>query len=1044
MTNDWENPKLTNRNRLPARAYSFPYPDAASAATGERAASPWFMLLNGQWDFWYAETVAEAPEGFEADDFDTLGWDTIAVPSSWQMLGYGRPHYTNVIYPFPVCPPRVPTENPTGCYRRDFVLPEAWDGRAIRLRFEGVDSAFHVWVNGQEIGFSKGSRIPAEFDITAAVRPGVNNVSVRVVQWSDGSYLEDQDMWWLSGIFRDVYLLAAPSVHAYDVRTRTTLDAAYKDATLDVNVTLQAAASAAPGAYRLSVSVLDAERRCVADGATDVKVGGPGPVEASLAIPVTDPAKWTAETPYLYTLLVTVADASGAVLEVTPVTVGFRCVEIKGGVFCVNGKPVKVKGVNRHEHHCDLGRAVPQQTMVQDILIMKRHNINAVRTSHYPDDPRWYDLCDKYGLYIVDECDLESHGFQMGKQPTNPTNDPEWEAACVDRMERMVQRDRNHPCIVMWSLGNEAGFGCNHLKMAAKARELDPTRPIHYEGDYSIETADVYSRMYTDIPTMERIAAATEDLDIWGGKAALDRYANKPFVLCEYAHAMGNGPGNLTEYWDLMNREPRLMGGFIWEWVDHGIRQQLPGGTERFAYGGDFGDQPNDGNFVIDGLISPDRIPSPGLVEYRKVIQPVEFAAGDLGAGVVRITNRYAFVGLEHLAASWSVTENGAVVQSGTVPTPAVGPGQTVDLTIPCRKPAVLKPGAEYQLLVSFTLASDTLWAERGYEIAWGQFELPWKAEPAVRPTLAAKPTVTDEELELEVAGDDFAIVFDRVTGRVCCWEHDGSPMLVDGPRLTFWRAPTDNDGGNRGGGIQAKWREAGLHGLQHRFDGLTWEETEAGVVVTVKTRVAPPVWSLGHACEYRYTVSADGGVLLQVSGTPEGEWPPMIPRIGLEATLPAELRQVAWYGPGFGESYVDSFAAARVGLWQADVDELHTPYVFPQENGNRHDVRWVALTDQRGVGLLAKGLPLIDFSARRYTTDDLDRAQHAPELEFRDEVTLHLDYKQCGLGSNSCGPEPLPQYRLTAEPFSFAVWLKPFSVDASGPFEVASQAPKG
>lgn len=1043
MNHDWENPRLTHRHRLPARADAFPYPDVATAATGERAASPWFQLLNGPWDFWYAETVADAPEEFYADDYDTIGWDRIPVPSNWQMLGYGRPHYTNVIYPFPVCPPRVPTENPTGCYRRDFVIPDAWVGRTITLRFEGVDSAFHVWVNGQEAGFSKGSRVPAEFDITGLVRRGVNNVSVRVVQWSDGSYLEDQDMWWLSGIFRDVYLLATPPVHAYDVYARAGLDAECRDGVLDVHVTLRAAAAASPGAYSLAAALLDGAGREVARAAARAEIAPGGTAEATLSLTVAEPQKWTAETPNLYTVMVHLSDPSGALLEVAPVRVGFRTVEIKDGVFCVNGRPIKVKGVNRHEHHCDLGRAVPLESMVQDILLMKRHNINAVRTSHYPNDPRWYDLCDSYGLYVIDECDLETHGFQFGEQPANPTDDPEWEDACVDRMVRMVLRDRNHPCVILWSLGNESGFGRNHLKMAEAARSLDPTRPIHYEGDYCIQTADVFSRMYTDIPTMERIAAAKEDLDLWGGKATLDRYADKPFVLCEYAHAMGNGPGNLTEYWELIYREPRLMGGFIWEWADHGIRQRLPDGTERFAYGGDFGDEPNDGNFVIDGLVSADRVPSPGLVEYRKVIQPVQIAAGDLSAGLVRITNRYAFVGLEHLAVSWTVSEDGEVIQSGTVPTPAVAPGQSAGLAIPWRKPSVVRPGAEYHLLVRFALAADTPWAPAGYEVAWEQFELPWKAPvPSIaRPAVA--PEVTPGPLEVEVAGSDYAIVFDRVTGRIASWDYAGAPLLLQGPRLTFWRAPTDNDGGNRGGGIQKAWREAGLHAMQHRFDGLEWEEADGFVRVVVRSRIAPPVWSRGFACEYRYTIDGEGGVLLEVSGAPEGSWPDMIPRIGLEATLPLEYRRVAWFGPGFGESYPDSFAAARVGLWQADVDELHTPYVFPQENGNRHDVRWVALTNARGMGLLARGLPRIDFSAHRYTTEDLDRAQHAPELQFRDEITLHLDCRQNGLGSNSCGPEPLPQYRLRAEPFSFAIWLKPFSIDAASPFEVARRAPR-
>ncbi len=1033
--NVWENPQLVQSNRMAARASFVPYPDADTALTFERAASPWFQLLNGAWKFHYAATPIESPEDFFETDFDDEVWDDIAVPCSWQMLEYGKPHYTNVIYPFPVDPPRVPTDNPTGCYRRTFEMPVEWDGMQVRLRFEGVDSAFEVWVNGAEVGLSKGSRIPAEFDVTDYVHPGANMVAVRVYQWSDGSYLEDQDMWWLSGIFRDVALVAFPREQVADVTVRTTVPSGGRPAGCTALVKTE-------GADGLTVSacLLDPDGAACGEAASAV-VGADG--SAELCIDAPDARCWTAETPALYSLLVTLHDAAGDAAHVVPVKVGFRTVEIRDGVFLVNGTPIKFRGVDRHEHHPLLGRAVPMTTMVEDILIMKRHNVNAVRTSHYPDDPRWYDLCDQYGLYIIDECDLETHGFMVQQGRTNPTDDPEWETACVDRMERMVQRDKNHPCVVMWSLGNEAGFGRNHHAMAACARALDPTRYIHYEGDYGLETADVYSRMYSSIDDVRRIAVAAEDLELWGGKVTLERYKDKPFVLCEYAHAMGNGPGNLKEYWELFYAHPRLCGGFIWEWVDHGIPQRTEDGEEYFAYGGDFDDHPNDGNFVIDGLIRPDREVSPGLIEYKKVLQPVEVAAVDLAACRLKVTNRYDFAGLEGLTASWSVAADGAVVASGLLQSPSPAPHESAELTVPWKAPARPIPGAEYVLTVSFRLAGDALWAAAGHEVAWAQFTLPVQAPVVVRSAACGAVTVEESAGHLWVEGPEFMLGFDRIHGRLSWWQWNGAPVMTDGPRLNLWRAPTDNDGGNRGGGIQAKWREFGLHALQHRLDGLEWEQVDAGAVrVTIDTRVAPPVHSRGFACRYVYTILGSGDVALEVTGEPQGDWPPMIPRIGLEAFLPGSLDTVTWYGLGPGESYSDSREAGRLGLWSGGVDDLLTPYIFPQENGNHTDTRWVSLTDVRGLGLLVAGAPRIDFSAHRYTAADLEKAQHTCDLEPRANVVLNLDWKQCGLGSNSCGPGPLPQYELHPDAFRFGVRMRPFSVDQASAAYLARTMP--
>jgi beta-galactosidase/evolved beta-galactosidase subunit alpha len=1047
--NDWENPSLTHRNRLPARSYSFPFPDEESALLGERGASPWFKLLSGVWKFHYAPSPAEAPQGFFEDSFNAGGWDDLAVPSCWQMHGYGRPHYTNVNFPFPVDPPRVPSENPTGCYLRTFVVPEDWAGRRILLRFEGVDSAFHLWVNGREVGFSKGSRTPAEFDISEFVRPGPgeNRLAAKVYQWSDGTYCEDQDMWWLSGIFRDVYLLAAPPVHVYDVAALTHLEGHYTIGALSLRAKVDNRGAKAVKGCKLDARILDGEGAVVARRSKELAVGAGEQASAEFQIKVEGAHLWSAEDPYLYTALLTLKDAAGQIIEVVPTKVGFRCIGIRDGKLLVNGVAIKFKGVNRHEHHPDLGRAVPLETMVQDILLMKRHNINAVRTSHYPDDPRFYDLCDYYGLYLIDECDLETHGFgQLKDWQGNPADDPQWEDACVDRMVRMVERDKSHPSIILWSLGNEAHFGRNHVAMAQRAREIDPTRCIHYEGDRAMKTADVFSSMYSPVDRMVLLGQGPEEEVVKQWKLAGSGYMSRPAILCEYAHAMGNGPGGLLEYWeDAFFKYERLQGGFVWEWVDHGIRRRTADGREYFAYGGDFGDEPNDGNFVCDGLVFPDRRPSPGLIEYKKVIQPVKVEAEDLAAGKFRLTNRYDFAGLEHLRLSWSVSADGVVVQSGTAPTPKVPAGKTRAFTIPYHLPARPVAGAEYHVMLSFALASDATWAPAGHEVAWAQFALPVKARPlavsrgmaasAMSPTgsLPARVspvTVRDEGTLVKVVGADFELAFDRVRGVIASWTASGQKLLCAGPRLNFWRATTDND---RGWDNAGAWRKARLYELQHRVDGVEVHELEGNAVrIAAHVRIAPPVLDKAFVCDYTYTIGGDGQVHIEVHGVPQGEMPPTLPRIGLQMTVPLALDHVRWFGLGPGESYPDSRQAQRVGLWSAGLDDLYTPYVFPQENGNRSDVRWVSLTNARGTGLLAAGCPTLNFSAHRFTTMDLEKARHTHELVGRDEITLNLDYRHNGLGSGSCGPGPWPQYLLRPEEFRFAVRLRPFSADGA------------
>lgn len=1042
MMNDWENHRLLQRNRLPARAAFIPFGDDESALCNERELSPYYVPLNGKWKFNYSPTPAHAPSSFQLEDFDASGWDELAVPSCWQMHGYGRPHYTNVVYPFPVVPPLVPTENPTGSYRREFTVPVKWSGQRITLHFEGVDSAFFVWVNGRAAGFSKGSRMPSQFDITDLVHEGTNVLAVRVMQWSDGSYIEDQDMWWLSGIFRDVYLTAAPATHLYDYSVRTLLDSDYRDAILELRLHLRSMNTAAKD-VRIELELLDTNGRRVEGGYAEKAISDgelTQDYKTMFTLPVINPRKWSAEDPYLYKLLIRVI---GETTQVIAARIGFRSVELKDGLLLVNGVPIKFKGVNRHDHHPDLGRTVPLDWMLKDVLLMKQHNINAVRTSHYPNDPRFYDLCDEYGLYVIDEADLECHGFHRTDNANQLSDDPDWEPAYIDRIERMIERDKNHPSIILWSLGNESYYGCNHAAMYRWAKENDPTRLVHYAEDREAMTADVFSTMYNRIWQMHELGQR-EDLD-------------KPHIICEYAHAMGNGPGGLKEYWDVFYTYKRLQGGFVWEWVDQGIRQRTMDGREFFAYGGDFEEHPNDSNFVIDGLVNPDRAPSPGLLELKKVIEPVVFEALDLQAGQLKLTNRYDFVHLDHLRLVWHVMADGKVLCSGTSELPDIAPGCWSTVNIRYTLPDRLLPATDYWLNVSLLLDADTAWAEAGFEVAWAQFELPNKSEQRLSLEMSAFAplSVTENGVMLEVRGSDFELQFDNVYGVIAGWRHAGVRLLEEGPRLDLWRAPTDNDMRPLGDWrtyidndkrAAVVWKMKGLHWLQHRVMSVDWSTNGSGTVVTItcRVRVAPPILKWSVDTLYTYKIYSNGDVMIDVNGSIEGSGAPeTLPRIGLRLVLPNEYERAEWYGRGPGEAYADLKQAARFGVYRKAVRELFTEYIVPQENGNRADTRWLALTDEQGAGLLATGSPQFGFTARRYTSDDLEKAHHTYELKERDRIFLHLDLAQNGIGSASCGPGVLPQYVLQAEGFRFQVRFTPMTSGSGSPVQLAKRVPQ-
>ena len=1064
MTQPWQNHEHLHTNRQPARANLVSYADAPTALRGVAAADAGGAAgridLGGVWRFSYLPCPEAAPEGFEQPGHDDAAWHELPVPSCWQMHGYGRPHYTNVVYPFNVDPPRVPSDNPTGLYRREFIVPADWAGKRLTLRFEGVDSAFEVWVNGQYVGYSQVSRMPGEFDVTEQVELGeANLLTLRVMQWSDGTYLEDQDMWWLSGIYRDVTLIAEPRLRLADAFAQPTLsfgdDGAVTAATLDVQATIDHAGDGEATA-RLRVALYDPRQQRLAEAEAELSVGAGDKAESALQLHIDAPQTWTAETPHLYTALLTLVDGGGTTLSVTPLRVGLRQVTIDGPRLLVNGRPVKLKGVNRHEHHPTLGRAVPHATMLEDVLLMKRHNINCVRTSHYPPDPRFLDLCDAYGLYVIDEADLETHGMEPVGQGDRLSNDPQWQAAFVDRGTRMVMRDRNHPSVIMWSLGNECVYGENHRAMARAMRDLDPSRPIHYQRDYHARTSDVVSQMYTSVADVERFGQGRGRV----GQVALDDYRDKPFFLAEYAHAMGNGPGGLADYWAAIFRHERLCGGCVWEWIDHGIAKVNDDAAIYFGYGGDFGDEPNDGNFICDGLVFADRTPSPGLIEYAAVIAPVHVEAEDLSAGEVRVHNRFDFLDLSALAATWSVEVDGCLVRSGTLKLPQVPAGRSRKVKLPDEALADLPRGDDGQLLLRFALASDTPWAKAGHLVAWSQLAVEVEGDGEMgdavggsggfaKPRAAgmaeevgggsggfAKPRAAGMAVDVErhrdhvfVLGADFSVMFDRHAGRIVEWQVAGRTLLELGPRLNFWRPLIDNErAGGAGKAVQRNYLAAHLHQLQHRIDRVAIDQPGADHVrISVEARIGPPAGAIAITAKYTYDFDAAGRIALHATGDFEGEgWPEFVPKIGLQMHLPASIDRFAWYGRGPGESYHDSKTAPWIGLHEADVDAMYTPYAYPQEFGNRTDCRWVAATDDRGIGLRARGQPIIDFSARRFADAAIDAATHPVDLKPEPFVVFNLDHAHSGLGSGSCGPALDEQHRLVPGPFDFGLAFEP------------------
>ena len=1004
----WEDPQIISFNKEPPYATHFPYPNRELALADDPSASPNHLSLNGEWRFHWAEAPSERARHFWVDGFDLDGWHRIPVPSNWFRSGYGRPHYVVVEYVFDFDPPNIPDDyNPVGSYVTSFDLPEAWHGRSVFLKFEGVRSAFLLWVNGARVGYSQGSRLPAEFNVTEHLRPGANSVAVQVFRWSDGSYLEGQDFWRLAGIERDVFLYATADPRIRDFRVLAGLDETFTDGILSVDVELQTLSRPDPAAVELVAVLLDPSGQQVFEARRHVEVEGSALQVISTRLPRVEP--WTAETPSLHTLVLELVDSDGNTLESTSSRIGFRTVDIVDGQLRVNGRPLTIRGVNRHEHDPVTAHVVSYESMLEDIRLMKSFNINAVRTAHYPNDHRWYKLADRHGLYIVNEANIESHeAMRLGHHLADR---PDFFDAHLDRMRRMVERDKNHPSVIIWSLGNEAGKGRAFEVMYRWTRERDPTRPIQYEAAGLVDYTDIYAPMYETIREI---------------RDYLGTNPQKPIILCEYAHAMGNSVGNLQDYWDVIDGHPKAQGGFIWDWSDQTLLETHRSGNAFFAYGGDYGPDENGGNFLANGLTRSDRHPKPHLWEVKKVYQPLAFRAGDIQAGEIFVRNRLDHADTSRFELTWHLQQDGVEVARGPLSLPTLYPGEEAGLLIPLSR-ETLVAGSEYFVTVRARTATEQPLVPRGHEVAWGQFKLPNPRSFSGRKPATAPVSITRNVQSISIKAGNLATTFDERTGSLASLVHHGKALLQKPITPNFWRAPTDND---IGAGLHEKlavWKSAAAATVLLDFTAVKTSDSTA--VVTASHELRDLGW-----LNIAYRIHGDGAIRVDYRFSPVSDAVPHIPRVGLTTVMPERFNQLEWYGRGPHESYADRWTGALIAHYTGGVEDQHFGYVRPQETGNKVDVRWLSVRDDNGHGLLvARGVRPLSFSALALLNEDLgyrpDERRHAADLEIRKLTTLNLDWGQMGVGGdNSWGATPHPQYMIEPREIEWTLWLRPLA----------------
>jgi len=1015
---DWENEQVFRINKELPHAVKMPFLKGDEALSSARLQSSWCLPLNGDWKFHWVDHPDKRPLDFWESDFDDSSWKSIPVPSNVELHGYGTPIYTNMPYPFKKDPPRVMGEpavhftamkerNPVSSYRRTFELPTSWQGRRVHVCFNGVASAFYLWVNGEKVGYSQDSRTPAEFDLTKYVKPGMNVIAAEVYRHSDGSYLECQDFWRLSGIFRDVYLWSTAPLDIRDFEVRAHLDAGYQKGTLDLTTwTIRNGAN--DGGYSIDAKVIGPKGEQVYAGSLQGKTESGKEEKKSLRANDLAIKPWTAENPVLYKLLLTLKDAAGKEVAHYATAIGFRTSEIRNGQLLVNGRPILIKGVNRHDHSHLTGQYVTEQDMRDDLFAMKKLNINAVRTSHYPNDPRFLELCDEYGFYVVSEANIESHG--MGYGPESLAKDPKWGPAHLDRVVNMVEAFKNHPSVIIWSLGNEAGDGVNFVECSKWVKQRDPSRPVHYEQAAMSGHTDIFCPMYFKIA----------QLDGWVKKESakpLDQ--QRPLIQCEYNHTMGNSSGGLAEYWQWHKKERLLQGGFIWDWRDQGIlkTKPAPAGGEPlkfFAYGGDFGDRPNDGNFCCNGVMHADLRPNPHAAEVHHQYRPIEttLIRGEPADTRVQVKNWLFFADLSRYAVKWTLLENGRAVQGGSLPIPGCAPQAAVEVAIPL-KPYKIVKSAEYHLRVEFSEATDRPWVKAGHIVATDEMLLPWSKRVDVphHSELAASHDTSSGDNHLAVTGKDFRAVFDTRTGRLISYVIRGKERLAGPLVLNFWRPPTDNDRGNKMPARAAVWREAG-----EKVSAKDAVITKVGNAVNV--RFSDLVVPAGESrAELDYVVHGDGVIEVKATLKPKGKLPE-IPRLGMMCQLPGRDITWEWFGRGPGENYRDRKEGYPTGIWSGKVADLWFPYVEPQETANRTEIRWSNFTAPDGMGLRfeAAGDSLLEMGAYPFLQSDLEGRLHPVDIPERSVTTVQVGLGQMGVGGeDSWGARPLARYELSS-----------------------------
>lgn len=1005
-----ENPAVIQVNKLAPRSSFFPYNSLDSAEKDDRLLASNFLSLNGLWNFKYSESIDSKPEDFYKNDYNTSNWDTIKVPSNWEVEGFGVPIYVNASYPFQngkLNPPDIPDQNnPVGSYKRTFSLPEDWEGKEILIHFGAVKSAFYIWINGQKVGYSQGSKLPAEFNITSYVHPGSNSIALEVYRWSDGSYLECQDFWRISGIERDVYLYARPKVQLTDFHSIASLKNNYKDGDLNLSVSIKNT-DITKHSGSIHVEVIKNDNVFFATSTPYQLLSNQEKVlNFNQLIP--NIQSWSAESPELYRLNISLHNKKGRLVEAVSKNIGFRTSEVKNGNYLLNGKPILFKGVNRHEHDPNTGHVISRKDMLRDIQLFKQYNINAVRTSHYPNDPYFYELCDKYGIYVIDEANIESHGMGYALDRTL-ANNPLWLNAHLDRVKRMIERDKNHPSILIWSLGNEAGNGYNFYESYLLAKRLDPSRPTQYERAQLEWNTDLYVPMYATPDAIENYAL-NEDYD-------------KPLIQCEYAHAMGNSLGGFKEYWDLFEKYDKLQGGFIWDFVDQGLKT-IKNGKEIFAYGGDFGpkETPSDNNFLNNGLVQPDRRPNPHINEVKYIQQNVKFYDHNSKEGIIKLKNWNFFKNLSNYQLNWEVLKNGIVVESGIIENIETEPQESKLIRIPFSNQFMSKE--EYLLNLNVVLKEREPLLEKGYCIAYEQFIL---QKGVIEP-----PAQTNQKIHLKNIGDhisvngsNFNITFNKETGVLENYLINNKAIIKRGPEVNFWRAPVDND---YGAGTQIKyqeWKNASTSGMIHY-------QIKKQSLSDIQITFTRTIFNGDAQIITKYSINGSGSVhvhneLKAIKGKHSNLY-----KFGNKIILPSSVKKLTFYGKGPHEAYVDRQHSAKLGLYHQSINEQYFPYIRPQENGNKLDVRWVILTDEDGQGIKFSGDFPFSFSALNYSENDLSSGdkrtqKHAGELEPQNEVYFNIDGFHQGLGSiNSWGTLPLEEYRLPYKDYNYSYWIEP------------------